>query len=55
MAKLLASSSGELTLPKLLADVVGASAVDSASANVGGGLAFDIKWIVEFAPANQKV
>ena len=43
MAKLLASSGGELTLPKLLADVVGASAVDSASANVGGGFAFDIK------------
>ena len=43
MAKLLASSGGELTLPKLLADDGGASALDSASANVGGGFAFDIK------------
>ena len=42
MAKLWASSGGELTLPKLLADVGGASALDSASANAGG-FAFDIK------------
>ena len=41
MAKLLASSGCELALPKLLADVGGASALDSA--NVGGGLAFNIK------------
>ena len=43
MAKLLASSGGELTRPKLPANVGGASAWIQLSANVGGGFAFDIK------------